>query len=167
MDTSVAAAVITSGVALVVAVGGGIRNDLRWASDRRYARRRTFLTEAQDAALGLRNALREYGSSLRARTGGDEGNGAGIFRMSVPESLATEVSVAEGRFVVARSRLEDDAVADALVQWHSLARVSLIDTSDAPASAEQRAFDDVNDLIGAALRSTRGRTPRRASGRDV
>jgi hypothetical protein len=160
VDTSVAAAVITSGVALVVAVGGGLRTELRSASDRRHERRRAFLTDAQDAALELRNSLREYGSSLRARTGaGDGGGGGGIFIMSVPEPLATQVAAAEGRYTVAASRLEDDAVVTALEHWHSLARVSLIDTSEAPASAEQRAFADVNDLIGAALRSARGRPP--------
>jgi hypothetical protein len=159
MDTSVAAAVITSGVALVVAVGGGIRAELRTASDRRYDRRRAFLTDVQDAALDLRNALREYGSALRTRTriGSGEGTGGGVFIMSVPEPLATEVAAAEGRFTVAASRVEDDAVIAALEHWHALARVSLIDTSESPASAEQSAFADVNDLIGAALRSARGR----------
>lgn len=160
MDTSVAAAVVTSGVALVVAVGGGVRNELRSAADRRYERRRTFLIEVQDAALELRNTLREYGSELRARTGTGDGGGGGIFIMSVPEPLATAVSAAEGLFTVASSRVEDEAVVAALTHWYSLARVSLIDTSEAPASAEQRAFNEVNDLIGAALKSGRGRSPR-------
>ncbi|MDT4915224.1 MAG: hypothetical protein QOC66_4352 [Pseudonocardiales bacterium] len=160
MDTSVAAAVVTSGVALVVAVGGGIRNELRSAADRRYERRRTFLIEVQDAALELRNTLREYGSELRARTGTGDGGGGGIFIMSVPEPLATAVSAAEGLFTVASSRVEDEAVVAALTHWYSLARVSLIDTSEAPASAEQHAFNEVNDLIGAALKSGRGRSPR-------
>jgi hypothetical protein len=160
VDTSVAAAVVTSGVALVVAVGGGVRNELRSAADRRYERRRTFLIEVQDAALELRNTLREYGSELRARTGTGDGGGGGIFIMSVPEPLATAVSAAEGLFTVASSRVEDEAVVAALTHWYSLARVSLIDTSEAPASAEQRAFNEVNDLIGAALKSGRGRSPR-------
>lgn len=165
MDTSVAAAVITSGVALVVAVAGGARNELRAAADRRYERRREFLTEAQDAALALRDALRDYGSSLRLRTRRSATTG-GAFVMSVPDSLDAEVSSAEGRLVVARSRLEDDAVAQALSRWRSVARVSLIDSSDAPAAAEERAFDEFNALIGAALRSARGKPPRRRSGRD-
>jgi hypothetical protein len=166
MDTSVAAAVITSAAALVVAVGGGVRSELRSASDRRHERRRAFLTDAQDAALALRNALREYGSSLRAHTG-EAGPHSGVFIMSVPEPLAAEVSVAEGRFGVAGSRLEDDAVVDALTRWRSVARVSLIDASEAPAAAEQEAFDEINALIGAALRSGRGKAPRSRSGREV
>lgn len=166
MDTSVSAALITSGVALVVAVGGGVRAELRARSDRRYERRRNFLIDAQDTALRLRDALREYGASLRARTGTGSAGAAGVFIMSVPEPLATAVSVAEGQFDVARSRLEDDVVTAALTRWHSLARASLIDPSDVPASAEQQAFDAVNELIGAALRSARGTPPSPGSGRD-
>lgn len=157
MDTSVAAALITSGAAFVVAVGGGVRSEIRSMSDRRYAARRTFLTDAQDAALALRDALREYGSALRARTGAGDAAGGGIFIMSVPEPLAAQVSAAEGRFTVATSRVEDESVVAALGRWRALAQVSLIDTSDAPAADEQNAFAQVNALIGAALQSARGR----------
>jgi hypothetical protein len=166
VDGSVVAAFVTSGVALVVAVGSGVRNERRSAADRRYERRRAFLTDAQDAALGLRNALREYGAALRARTEPAETGAGGAFVMSVPDPLDAGVSIAEGRFDVARSRLEDDAVVAALAHWRSLARVSLIDTSDTPAADEQQAFARVNDLIGAALRSSRGAAPRMGSGRD-
>lgn len=159
MDTSVAAALITSGAAFVVAAGGGIRSEVRSLSDRRYAARRTFLTDVQDAALALRDALREYGSALRARTGSGDGAGGGIFIMSVPEQLAAQVSAAEGRFTVATSRVEDESVVAALERWHGLARVSLIDTSDVPAADEQEAFAEVNALVGAALQSARGRAP--------
>lgn len=165
VDTSVAAAVITSGVALVVAVGGGVRSELRAAADRRYDRRRAFLTDAQDAALALRDALRDYGAALRAIAATPGGEPVGAFTLSVPPRLDADVSLAEGRFVVARSRLDDGAVAESMARWRSVARVSLIDQSEAPAAAEQRAFDELNELIGAALRSTRARA-RRASGGD-
>ena len=164
MDTSVAAAVITSGAALVVAVGGGIRSELRAAADRRYDRRRTFLTDAQDAALALRDALRDYGAALRALAAAPGSEPAGAFTLAVPPRLDAEVSLAEGRFVVARSRLDDEAVSAALTRWRAVARVSLIDQSEAPAAAEQRAFDELNDLIGTALRSARGRARRRSGG---
>jgi hypothetical protein len=164
VDTSVAAAVITSGAALVVAVGGGVRNELRSAADRRYDRRRAFLTDAQDAALALRDALRDYGAALRALAAAPGVEPAGAFTLSVPPRLDAEVSLAEGRFGVARSRLDDDAVAASLARWRSVARVSLIDQSEAPAAAEQRAFDELNELIGAALRSARGRTRPRSGG---
>ena len=164
MDGSVAAALITSGVALVVAVGSGLRNDLRSAADRRYERRRTSLIDAQDAALDLRNALTEYGAALRTRTT-QAPTGAGGFVMSVPDELGNDVLEAEGRFLVARSRVDDPPVVAALGRWQALARVSLIDPRDGEASAEERAFDDINRLIGAALRSSDGRAPE--SGQDV
>ncbi len=159
MDGSVAAALITSAAALVVAVGGGIRNEFRSASDRRYDRRRRALVDAQDSALELRTALVEYGTSLRSRTAQAPAGGAG-FVMSVPEGVDTELLAAEGRFAVARSRLDDPAVVEALDRWRGLARVNLIDPRDGDASAEQRAFEEINRLIGAALTSPRGRTDR-------
>jgi hypothetical protein len=156
VDGSVIAALITSGAALVVAVGGSLRNDVRTAADRRYERRRGALVDAQDAALELRNALVEYGTSLRARTTAAPA-GAGAFVMSVPDELDTDVLDAEGRFLVTRSRVDDETVVDALTRWRSLARVNLIDPRDGEASAEQHAFAEINELIGAALRSSSGR----------
>lgn len=164
MDGSVVAALITSGAALVVAVGGSLRNDFRTAADRRYERRRTSLVDAQDAALELRNALTEYGTALRTRTA-QAPFGAGAFVMSVPDELGNDVLEAEGRFLVARSRVDDPPVVAALGRWQALARVSLIDPRDGEASAEERAFDEINQVIGAALRSADGRAPE--SGADA
>jgi hypothetical protein len=168
VDGSVVAAVITSAAALVVAVGGGIRNDLRAATDRRYERRRAFLVEAQDAALALRDALREYGTALQEQSRTDTG-ATGSFTMAVPRTLNSATAVARGRLAVAVSRLEDATVATTLARWQSVARVSLIDPRDAEASAEQDAFDAVNAVIGDALHSTRGKlgwSARRRLGRD-
>jgi hypothetical protein len=151
VDTSVVAALITSGVAVAVAVVGGVRGELRASADRRRERRRAFLTDAQDAVLALRNALRDYGASLRAGTAGVTAAG-GSFTMSVPPPLDSLVSLAEGRFVVTLSRLDDDASAAAMRRWRALARVSLIDSRETPAADEQHAFDEFNRLIGAALR---------------
>jgi hypothetical protein len=77
--------------------------------------------------------------------------------MSVPDELDTDVLDAEGRFLVTRSRVDDATVVDALTRWRSLARVNLIDPRDGEASAEQHAFAEINELIGAALRSSSGR----------
>lgn len=154
MDGSVVAALITSAAALVVAVGGSLRHDVRISGERRYERRHRALIDAQDAALQLRTALTEYGAALRART--TDAPASGAFVMSVPDRLDTDVHAAEGRLLVARSRVDDDAVVAALLRWRSLARVSLIDPRDGDASGEEQAFAEVNDLIGAALRSGRG-----------
>jgi hypothetical protein len=159
VDGSVAAALITSAAALVVAVGGGVRNEFRSASDRRYDRRRRALVDAQDSALELRTSLVEYGASLRSRTAQAPPSGGG-FVMSVPDGVDSEVLAAEGRFAVARSRLDDADVVGALDRWRRLARVNLIDPRDGDASAEQRAFEEINQLIGAALTSAKGRSDR-------
>lgn len=159
MDGTVVAAWITAGAALVVAVGGSVRNDLRISGSRRYERRRSALVDAQDAALELRTALAEYGASLRTRTARGNAAGGG-FVMSVPEELDVGLLTAEGRFFVAQSRVDDSAVAEALSRWREIARISLIDSRDVEAAAEQRAFDEVNALIGAALRSADAAVPR-------
>jgi hypothetical protein len=164
VDGSVVAALITSGAALVVAVGGSLRHDLRTAADRRYDRRRRSLVDAQDATLALRTALIEYGAALRSGTAQAQ-PGGGSFVMRVPDELDREVLAAEGRFAVARSRVDDEPVVAALTRWRALARVNLIDPRDGEASAEERAFAEVNDLIGAALRSRSGQAPR--SGTDA
>jgi hypothetical protein len=106
--------------------------------------------------LELRTSLVEYGASLRSRTAQAPSSGGG-FVMSVPDGVDSEVLAAEGRFAVARSRLDDADVVDALDRWRRLARVNLIDPRDGDASAEQRAFEEINQLIGAALTSARGR----------
>jgi hypothetical protein len=155
VDGSVVAALITSGAALVVAVGGSLRGDRRAEAGRRYERRRASLLDAQDAALALRAALAEYGAELRARTV-QAPPGVGGFVMSVPDSLSTAVQAAVGRLEVARSRIDGVAIPTALDRWQALARISLIDPRDGDAAGEQRAFAEVNRLIGAALTSADG-----------
>ncbi|HVU92960.1 MAG TPA: hypothetical protein VHC23_12035 [Jatrophihabitans sp.] len=158
MDGSVAAALITSGVALVVAVGNGVRGTRRATADRRYERRRAALLAAQDAALAFRVALAEYGAALRTRTV-QAPPGAGGFVMSVPDPLSTAVQEAAGRLEVARSRVESAAITAALDRWQALARISLIDPRDGEAAGEERAFAEVNRLIGAALASRDAQAP--------
>jgi hypothetical protein len=152
VDGSVVAALITSGAALVVAAGNGVRGSRRAAADRRYERRRSALIDAQDAALALRAALTGYGAELRLRTV-QAPPATGGFVMSVPERLNAAVQEAEGRLAVARSRVEDPAIVAALERWQALARISLIDPRDGEAASEERAFAAVNRLIGAALAS--------------
>jgi hypothetical protein len=156
MDAPVVAALITSSVALLVAAGGAVRSELARASDRRYERRRRFLIDAQDAALTLRDALRSYGAALQASALERQ---RGIAMPVGPQVRAGEAAaaVAEGRLTVARSRVDDDAVVAALLDWQKQARIGLIDIPEQEASTEEDAFADVNRLIGAALRSADGR----------
>lgn len=181
MDGPVVGAIITASVALVVAVGGAIRSTVRTAADRRYERRRSFLIDAQDAMLVVREALDAYGFALRDQLATDAGadtriaqrqsgasavlmpnepSVAASFVMAVPNAVSLQVKTARGRLAVARSRLEDESVAAALDRWESLAQASLIDPQDTQASAEESAFDQVNDLMQSALRSARGKVRR-------
>ncbi len=154
MDAPVVASIITASAALVVAVGSGIRAEYSAALERRYERRRNFLMEAQDAALDLRNALRNYGTELdRQASEGSEEDGS--FALRVTDWVDDQVARARGRLEVAESRVDDRAVRAALGQWADLARRSLIGQEE-DAAAEQQAFDEVNRLTGAALRTTRG-----------
>jgi hypothetical protein len=162
VDAPVVASIITASAALVVAVASGIRAEFSAALERRYERRRMFLMEAQDAALALRNALRTYGTELE-RQAGDDGDEDGSFALRVTDWVDDQVARARGRLEVAQSRVEDAAVRAALRDWVDLARRSLIGQEE-DAAAEQGAFDEVNRLIGAALRTSRGTSP--GSGRS-
>ncbi len=149
MDGPVVAALISSSVAVLVAVGSAIRADLQRASDRRYERRRRFLIDAQDAALALRDALREYGDVLKRRTS-DPSLQAGT------DVQRRAVALAGGRLEICASRVEDAIVVTALTRWDQLAREVLLGVSQGNAPAEEAAFTELNRVIGEALRSARG-----------
>jgi hypothetical protein len=160
VDAPVLGAIITSSVAFAVAVGSGIRAEHSTAVERRYERRRAFLMEAQDAALALRDALRMYGTELDRQAAGTDGDDEdGSFALRVADWVDDQVARARGRLEVAQSRVDDPQTREALQAWLDLARRSLIGQEE-DAAAEQRAFDEVNRLIGVGLRSSRGLTRR-------
>jgi hypothetical protein len=148
MDGPVVASLISSSVAVLVAVGSAIRADLQRAADRRYERRRMFLMDVQDSALALRGALRDYGDALR-RIGDPTHRADG-------DRLRRALAMAGGRLDVAGSRLDDDAVIAALSRWEHLARETLIATPQGEAPQENAAFLELNRAVSSALRSTHG-----------
>ncbi len=169
MDATVLAAWITAGAALVVAIGGAVRASAQTGEQRRYERRRTFLIEAQDAMLALRDALAAYGAALHEQLRGPSTVHAGVrvrghpsstpaasFVMAVPDAVGLRVESARGRLLVARSRLEDVRVDAAIGEWAVLAQASKIDPHDTQTSAEEAAFVQVNELIRSALRTNSG-----------
>jgi hypothetical protein len=176
VDGPVLGAIITSSAALAVAIGGGLRRTVQTVVERRYERRLEFLVEAQDAMLALRDALATYGVALQEQLRDDSDTptppgvlvtgpasaAASSFVLAVPSAVSLQVAAARGRLAVARSRLEDDAVSAALGRWESLAQASMIDPHDTQTAAEEAAFDDVNELIHAALQRTSGKSGRRA-----
>lgn len=149
MDGPVVASLISSSVAVLVAVGSAIRADLQRASDRRYERRRKFLMDAQEAALALRDALRDYGQVLKPVEGETALVGGA-------EDRRRAVAVAGGRVEIAASRLDDEAVLATMSQWERLARETLIAVGQGMAPSEEAAFTELNRAVSAALRSSRG-----------
>jgi hypothetical protein len=149
MDGPVVASLISSSVAVLVAVGSAIRADVQRASDRRYDRRRMFLIDAQEAALALRDALREYGDILE-RSAGEPSVRAGA------EVQRRAVAVAGGRLELARSRIEDATVLTALVSWEQQAWETLLEVEQGNTPGEETAFAEVNQAVSSALRSARG-----------
>ena len=183
MNGPVLGAIITASVALVVAVGGAVRASVQATLERRYERRRQFLIQAQDAMLVLREELAAYGVALHEQVAGEAPEpvlapasagasplattpptsaASASFVMAVPAAANLRAVTARGRLAVARSRLEDETVDAAIGRWEPLAQANLIDPQDTQTSAEEAAFDEVNDLIRQALRSARGAVPRRA-----
>lgn len=149
MDGPVVASLISSSVAVLVAVGSAIRADVQRAADHRYERRRMFLIDAQEAALALRDALREYGDTLK-RLPGEPPLRAGT------EVQRRAVAIAGGRLELAGSRVEDAAVVASLAQWERLARESLLGLDEANTPGEEAAFSEMNRVVSLALRSGRG-----------
>jgi hypothetical protein len=149
MDGPVVASLISSSVAVLVAVGSAVRSDLQRAGDRRYERRRMFLIDAQEAALALRDALRNYGDVLQHIASNPPFAGG-------TDEQRRAVAVAVGRLDIASSRIDDAAVVEALAHWEQLARETLIAVEQNAAPNEEAAFTEVNRLVSQALRSARG-----------
>jgi ribosomal protein L12E/L44/L45/RPP1/RPP2 len=169
VDGPVLGAIITASAALAVAIGGGLRRTVQAGADRRYERRREFLVDAQDAMLGLREALATYGVALHEQLNDAADptppgmlitgpSASSSFVLAVPAAVNLQVDAARARLAVARSRLEDDAVSEALQRWAELAQASMIDPHDTQTAAEEAAFEEVNGLIHAALQSSTGRS---------
>ena len=144
-SSSLIAAVVTASVAVIVAIVTQIWTSRRERSDRRYAARRQAITDAQDAALDLRTTLGEYGESVRESFGPDV-------------ALNRALQRARGRFEITTSRVQDPVLVGALEQWERAASARFLSVQEVDASVEDDWFHYVNDLAGAALRSTSGQS---------
>lgn len=149
MDGPVVASLISSSVAVVVAVGSAVLAGAQRAADRRYERRRLFLIDAQEAALALRDALREYGDILD-RAAGEPSLRAGT------EVQRRAVAIAGGRLELARSRIEDATVLSSLAEWERQARETLLGVEQGNTPDEEAAFAELNRAVSSVLRSARG-----------
>ena len=155
---SLTSALIAAAVALIVALLSQVAGAARERASRRYDRRRAALLDAQDAALQLRQHLRDYGQLVRAHPG----------QPSVAVSAAEQhFDDSRSQLAVALSRVEDRRVVTAVEQWRSAASVSFISVLDVSASREQASWDAMNDAIGRALKSKSGTAAGLTPGRSA
>ncbi|MGI8880605.1 MAG: hypothetical protein ACR2KJ_08885 [Jatrophihabitans sp.] len=166
-DAAVAAAVISSSAALLVAIVSGAIALLRAGFQRRYQRRYQALVDAQDAMVMVRTALREYGQAAAQAAQSDPvGPGARgpqrSFAWRVPGDR-DEAQFAARTQLEARLVRVERVVADSVGDWYSVAQEALLAPGELMAGDEDAAFHDTNQLIGAAIRSRNGLVPSRFS----
>lgn len=142
-------ALIAAVVAFLVAMFTQLSVSLRDGRARRYERRRAALLDTQNAALVLRQRLRDYGFATRAHPG-----------RAAPAVTAAEQQFDDARSAleVALSRVDDRRVNLAVLRWRADAQVSFVSVQDLSASAEQASWDAMNAAIGQALKSKSGET---------
>lgn len=144
---TLAGAVGAAAISLLIAIGTQVALSVRESNSRRYQRRRTALTDAQDAALALRGRVHDYGAISRSRAG-----------RSSPELEQAERRYLDARALleVTLSRVDDPAVTAAAQRWRSAAEISFISSAEVSAAQEQQHWQDLNTAIGSALRSKDG-----------
>ncbi len=136
-------ALIGAVAALIVAGIGWYATVRSGSAGREYQRRQTALTEVQDAALALRQALQDYGRLLRR------------FPNEQPDELVdaqTAFDHARGELEVRMSRLEDADLRELIKQWRSTAQITSISEQDeATAGDEEQLWLRLNTAIGRLL----------------
>lgn len=136
--------------ALIGAVAALIVGGLGWlatvrtnASGRDYQRRQVALTQVQDAALALRQALQDYGRLLRR------------FPNEQPDELLDAQTVfdhARGELEVRMSRLESAELRELIKQWRATAQITSISQQDeATVGDEEALWLRLNTVIGRQL----------------
>ena len=149
----VVAAVITAAVAVLLTALGQFETWRRERVGRRYERRRTALLDVQDAAIAVRRALRVYGAALQDAVS----RATGAHDLVAPVVDDRALADAQGLLEVRRVRLDPDAhgraVDEALAEWVETSREHFLSPADTTASAEQLAWDGLNDAVARALRA--------------
>lgn len=160
---AVTAPVVAASAAVLV----GVRADAtmrRGRERRRHERRRTAVLELQEAALGLRSALRAYGLALRSGLQEPQAQPQPPeVRPSRPvgpvgaEAGTTELRAAEGLLEVRVVRLDDTgthrALGTSVTAWRQTAKEHFVGPYTVFAAAEQAAWDRLDRAVSRALRS--------------
>ena len=136
-------ALIGAIAALIVAGIGWYAGNRRDRGQREYQRRQLALTELQDAALALRQALQDYGRLIRR------------FPNEHPPELLDAQTVfdhARGELEVRLSRIEDAGLRALVKRWRGTAQITSISEQDeATAGDEERLWSQLNVAIGRTL----------------
>lgn len=140
-------ALIGAVAALIVASIGWYASSRRDRGQRDYERRQSTLTDVQDAALALRQALQDYGRLLRR------------YPNEHPPELLDAQTVfdhARGELEVRMSRIDDPELRRLIKAWRDTAQVtSISDQDDATAQDEQELWSRLNIAIGKRLTGER------------
>lgn len=138
-------ALIAAAVSLLVFVLTQYWTGRREERTHEYHRRRTALTEMQDAALDLRTALAAFGPLARSASGRAVGSELAAAQRRVDEAFA--------RLEVMLTRLDDPEVTRAVVAWRDMARFHYVSVEEVTTSDEQAAWAQMNARLGTALAS--------------
>lgn len=136
-------ALIGAVAALIVAGIGWYASYRQNRTGREYHRRQAALTEVQDAALALRQAMQDYGRLIRR------------FPNEQPAELVDAQTVfdhARGELEVRMSRIEDAELRQLIKAWRSTAQITSISEQDeATAEDEEQLWTRLNVAIGKTL----------------
>lgn len=129
--------------ALLVASMGWYASSRRDRGQREYERRQATLTEVQDAALALRQAMQDYGRLLRR------------YPNEHPAELLdaqTTFDHARGELEVRMSRIDDAGLRRRIKTWRDTAQITSISEQDeATAQDEEQLWAQLNTAIGKLL----------------
>ncbi|HEX2903145.1 MAG TPA: hypothetical protein VHO01_06760 [Jatrophihabitans sp.] len=140
---TVGSALIGAMVTLGAAGIGWYAGARRDRGQREYDLRQSTLTEVQDAALALRQAMQDYGRLVRQQP-----------NRQTAQLLDAQTAFdhARGALEVSLSRVGDEEVRRLILRWREVAQVTSISEQDeVTAQDEQRLWSALNTRIGRAL----------------
>jgi len=148
-DPRTLAAVITAAVAVVVVVIGQVSTWTLEHRNRVYERRRAALIDVQNAALGVRAALRRLAPGIT--TAAETAQGGTEIDVREDPELSLARGDADALLEVHLARVESSEVRRLVREWHTAARYSFLGTDDVTDRDEEVAWARMNSEIGGAL----------------
>jgi inorganic triphosphatase YgiF len=147
-STGWVSALVAAAVSLVVFALTQLWTSRREQRTQAYHRRRSAVTEVQDAALALRSALGAFGPLARTASGRAVGGELAAAQHRVDEAFAA--------LEVKLTRLDDAEITQAVVAWRDMARFHYVSLEEVTTSDERAAWAQMNARLGTALTSRSG-----------